>query len=132
MVIKFEGGGKNKHVFLTLLMLNILFLWEIINIILMEKLSRSRHLKKKILPPRPVAGGTKPGSLASDGLPFIFPHSSALDCWKLSLVPQAKSALQHLWEEQDCLSDVGPGDGIPAACSLSGLALPLLRLALDD
>lgn len=55
MIIKFEGGGKNKHVLLTLLMLNILFLWEIINIILMEKLSRNRHLKKKILPPSPCS-----------------------------------------------------------------------------
>lgn len=68
----------------------------------------------------------KSGPPASDGLPLISPCSAALDCWELPLVPQAKSALQLLREEQACVSDVGPGDPVPAAHSLSGLALPLL------
>lgn len=74
------------------------------------------------------ASGAKSGPLpsASDGLRLVFPCSSALDCWKLSLVSQAKSALRHLWEEQDRVPAVGPGQPVPAARSLSRLALPLL------
>lgn len=81
--------------------------------------------------PRP-AGDEKSGHLASDGPACVSPCSAALDRGELSLVSQAESALQHLREEQARVSDVGPSDPVPAARSLSGLALPLLRLALDD
>lgn len=92
----------------------------------MKRLSRKGHLEKMRLLHTPLISGMKSGLPASDGLPFIPPCSSAVDCWELSLVSQAKSALQCLWEEQDCVSDVGPRDPVPAACSLSRLALPLL------
>lgn len=61
----------------------------------------------------------------SNGLLFL-PHSPALDRGELSLVPQAKPALQHHREEPDRVSAVGPSDAVPTACSLSGLVVSVL------
>lgn len=57
---------------------------------------------------------------------FPSTYSSALDRGELSLVSQAKPALQHHWEEPGCVSAVGPGDTVPTAYSLSGLAVYVL------
>lgn len=63
----------------------------------------------------------------SDTFPsFASTRSPALDRGELSLVSQAKPALQHHGEEPDRVSAVGPSDAGPTACSLSGLAVSML------
>lgn len=94
---------------------------------LSEEAKQEGSFEKGTLAPIPVQQVI--GSLVLWPLTFFLsflPCSAALDCGELSLVSQAKSALQHLREEQACVSDVGPGDPIPAPYSLPGLALPLL------
>lgn len=84
-------------------------------------------MEKCKLPCTVLANGLQLDPLVSDGLSFLSStHSPALDHGELSLVSQAKPALQHQWDEPGRVSAVGPSNAGPAAYSLSGLALYML------